>query len=96
MDDKSRDSIEEEIIIDDDDIGSDLDDDEPLMTMNDLEDESGGQRPKRRSISERKGTPFKRVTFACDVDDDCDDDDEDMGDTSQDQVTLLAIIAKWV
>ena len=96
MDDKSRDSIEEEIIIDDDELGSDLDNDEPLMTMNDLEDDSGGQGPKRRSIHERKGKPFRRVTFACDVDDHSHDDDEDMEDTSQDQVTLLAIIAKWV
>ena len=85
MDDKSRDSIEE-IIIDDGDLGSDLDDDEPLMTMNDLGDDFRGQGPKRRSIHERKGTPFKRVTFACDVDDYCGDDGEDMEDTSQDQV----------
>ena len=77
MDNKSRDSIEEEIITDDDDLGSDLDDDAPLMTLNDLENESGGQGQKRRSIHERKGTPFKRVTFACDVDDDSDNDDDD-------------------
>ena len=91
MDNKSRDSIEEEIIIDDDDLGSDLDDDAPLMTMTDLENESEGQGEKRRSILERKGTPFKRVTFACDVNDDCDnncEDDEAEEDISTGQVQI--------
>ena len=82
MDDKSRDSIEEEIITDDDDLGSDLDDDEPLMTMNDLEDDLRGQGQKRMSIQERKGTAFKRVTFVSDV------EDEDEKDTSTDQVKI--------
>ena len=77
MDDTSRDSIEEEIIIDNDDLGSDFDDDEPLMALNDLDDDPPGQGQKRRSIQERKKTPLKRVTFASGVDDDCDDDDEE-------------------
>ena len=67
-DSKSQDSIEEDIAIDDVDLDSefDLDDNEPLMVLDDPEDDIIDPEAKPASVRNRKQTPFARGAHAVD------------------------------